>query len=876
MKPTILIICQHFSTGGMPQYTLKIAEKLKKEYDVQIVEVNNYSDEYTVQRKKVPNILQMYGNQKELFSYIKGTKPDIIYFQELPETYLDYYFLQKIYINDDWLIWVTTHSSKSTAKDFTFIPNKIIAVNTWQEKLFEDNFPSHTFIEKWEYPVEDKVTDKLKAKMILGMTGYNVLNVGLFTPSKNQGELFEVARQNTDKTYHFVGNQAINFKDYWEPLMANKPDNCIIWGERSDTDLFYQACDEMYFTSKFELCPIVLKEALSWKLPVKIYKLPSYGVDYDNNPLVTYLQDIKIQNNYNHLKNIAIQEIEVDNIYEKYFKIEKGDVVVDIGAHVGIFTKKALNAGASRVVAIEPDPLFIKELDEIKSDKLQVFELAISAKDGKSTIVSNGNPNEIGKGDVIISTTTFKKFCKATSLLKIDFLKLDCEGGEYDIFTKENMEWLSNNVKNIVGELHIHTEEQKAYIPYMLMLIKQAGFNLVITSVDGFIVQDVTKHLNYYKEVLFYITKQPMQQPFSIHVNYIKGAFIELKGLPEGKYTIEFINQDTGEIPYKTVIGTNCWAKCNIEYFVNWTIKVYKGDSLYQTILFNLSGAKVYIPLESKSLGDTLAWFPYVEEFRKKHNCKVVVSTFLNELFENTYPELEFVKPGQSVIDIHAQYCIGWYYNDETVNINKNPLDPKKQRLQKTASDILGLEYKEIKPKLDLPEVLKNEKTVSLGIHSTTQAKYWNNPTGWQEVCDYINSKNYVPLIISKEKDGYMGNTHPKGAIFNKEEGLENLIGTICSSTAFIGIGSGLSWLAWACNIPVILISGFSEDYTEMQDCIRISSPENVCKGCFNKYKLNAGDWNWCPEHKNTPKQFECTKNITHTKIIDNLQQFLN
>ena len=36
-----------------------------------------------------------------------------------------------------------------------------------------------------------------------------------------------------------------------------------------------------------------------------------------------------------------------------------------------------------------------------------------------------------------------------------------------------------------------------------------------------------------------------------------------------------------------------------------------------------IKGKVVYIIFQSKGLGDTLAWFPYVEEFRKKYNCKV-------------------------------------------------------------------------------------------------------------------------------------------------------------------------------------------------------------------------------------------------------------
>ena len=52
-------------------------------------------------------------------------------------------------------------------------------------------------------------------------------------------------------------------------------------------------------------------------------------------------------------------------------------------------------------------------------------------------------------------------------------------------------------------------------------------------------------------------------------------------------------------------------------------------------------------------MGDTISWVPYCEEFRKKHNCEVVVSTFLNHLFEKTYPNLKFVKPSDVNFDVN-------------------------------------------------------------------------------------------------------------------------------------------------------------------------------------------------------------------------------
>jgi autotransporter strand-loop-strand O-heptosyltransferase len=91
----------------------------------------------------------------------------------------------------------------------------------------------------------------------------------------------------------------------------------------------------------------------------------------------------------------------------------------------------------------------------------------------------------------------------------------------------------------------------------------------------------------------------------------------------------------------------------------------------------------------------------------------------------------------------------------------------------------------------------------------------------------------------------------------------------------FIGIGSGLSWLSWGLGVKTVLISGFSYDWAEMRDCIRISPPKGKCEGCFNRLRLDAGDWNWCPDHKGTQRQFECTKSITSEMVIKELEKVL-
>jgi len=362
-----------------------------------------------------------------------------------------------------------------------------------------------------------------------------------------------------------------------------------------------------------------------------------------------------------------------------------------------------------------------------------------------------------------------------------------------------------------------------------------------------------------------------------VHYHFVKGPFVEIKGQKKAEYLVEFIDKETNKVLFNSTIGNNCWCKCNIEYFVNWKILIYENGKKWAEYDYNANDKKIYVALDSRALGDTLAWFPYLEEFRKKHNCKLVASTFMNDFFSNEYPNIEFIKPGDTAIDLYAMYCIGLFYNDDdSINLFKNPIDPKTVTLQKMCSDILGLEYKEIKPKLKRKNPsLEKINQICIGVFGTAQSKFWNNPTGWQDIVNWLNDRGYTVRLISKEHDDYMGNKLPTGIIKHPNGPIELVMDELKKSKAFIGIGSGLSWLSWALDTPTVLVSGFSYDWAEMQDCIRITAPKGKCEGCFNRLRLNAGDWNWCPDHKGTERQFECTKSITSEMVIKELEKFL-
>jgi autotransporter strand-loop-strand O-heptosyltransferase len=723
-KLKILFLAPHLSTGGMPAFLLKRIENIIKQEELElfVVEYTNFSDEYVVQKNKIKELIKpenffTLGEDKySLMEIIKSNNIDIVHSDEILEGFgqvVPDSLLNDLYDNSrTWKIVETCHNvwfNPNTSKRFN--PDGYAFCTPWHKMSTFSQMPSYS--EVMEHPIENKVPtleEKSQAKEILGLdpNKKHIINVGLWTSGKNQKEGVELAKQleqsNPEIQFHFIGNQAINFAEYWGPIMSNIPSNVTVWGERHDTDLFMRAADVFMFNSTWECNPLVVREAISHGLKIISRNLPQYMDMF--TPYITQIND---------------------------------DIVT---------TKNKL----------------------------------LSLLDSESTY------------EVIDGSSEFEN-------QHIQFYK---------------------NVKN-----------------------------LPITSQTKFIPKP---------EIIQYFVNNP---------------FLEIKGESNSKFKVEFYDE-SGRCHYSEELSSNHWIRLNREYFTKWNTKIWESGKLIYDNTLDLKGKKVFITLESSSLGDTLAWVPYIREFKDKHKCHLVVSTFMNNLFRDTYPDIEFVEPGTGVSGLYAMYKLGWFYKDGEFNLSRNPNDFRIMPLQKTASDILGLEYKETRALLKFPNG-KREKKVGIGIHSTAQAKYWNNPTGWQEVVDYLKLKGYDVVLYSRENDGYMGNNHPVGIRkFESDGTIESVINDMATCEFFVGLGSGLSWLSWSIGLPTVLISGFSQEYSETTtDTYRVIN-KSVCHGCFNSHRLDSGDWNWCPIYKNTERQFECTKEITSQMVIEKINEVIN
>jgi glycosyltransferase involved in cell wall biosynthesis len=239
--------------------------------------------------------------------------------------------LRQLYSDDrSWRIIETCHNTWFDANNNKrYNPDGYIFCTPWhKENTYSTLSSPNTTI---EFPIENKVPtteQKEETKKLLGfdLDKINVVNVGLWTRGKNQGEMVEVAKllekTNPEIIFHFIGNQAVNFQDYWEPIMSDIPSNVRIWGERNDVELFLTAADLMMFNSTLECNPLVVKESISHGLKIIARPLDQYMGIYDD-----YIFPIK-NNNVNDIKDILLNSINSENIYS------------NISVSEGYFSKK--------------------------------------------------------------------------------------------------------------------------------------------------------------------------------------------------------------------------------------------------------------------------------------------------------------------------------------------------------------------------------------------------------------------------------------------------------------------------------------------------------------------------------------------------------
>jgi hypothetical protein len=383
--------------------------------------------------------------------------------------------------------------------------------------------------------------------------------------------------------------------------------------------------------------------------------------------------------------------------------------------------------------------------------------------------------------------------------------------------------------------------------------------------------------------------------------NYNDGASLEILGDDNNTYVVQFYDNKNGELIHQTELKCNHWTKTTRKYFTEWKIVVILNNTEVFSEIFDCHKKNVLIKSDSRALGDSICYAPYYSEFRKKHDCNVTVASMFHWLLKDYYPDIEWVeydKSSNKYKESYATYKIVvginmGLFNEEMSkleNINtRNPNTPIKYikgltffdkgmhrehpmfiPLQKQITNMLGLEFKELRPRFDVEgERPIKEKYICIAEFAAggkhTSMKTWNNQVGWKTLVSELQKRGYKVISISKEKSDL--NVIKRNGDFP----LTDRMLYLKHAEFFIGVSSGLAWLNWAMGKKTVMISGFTEAWNEFtEDNIRIIN-NDVCKGCYNSPehadKLCCFYRTYCP----TGKNFECTRKISPKMVMDKI-----
>ncbi len=325
----------------MPAFLLKRIQALQQysNFEIYVIEWKCYSMEYVVQRKQIQklvgkNFYSFSGNdeaKKSITNFCYEKNINIIHIEEIPEGFdsgnlFDPEIQKELYDSSHpWKVIETCHNIYFNPKENKLHePNGYACVTPYHIKnTFKDQNAKKSLI---SFPIDPSIQSSKSKEEFLDKIGYrrkgefHIINIGLWTSGKNQGYALDIAKRLYDKygftyIFHFIGNQAPNFKDYWEPLMESIPPNVIVWGEKDNTKDYFKLADLMLFTSTWECNPIVLKEAISNNIKIMANNLDHYGEEY--TPFISELTGDSFTDAYNLVdiihSPIKYSDYDIDN-----------------------------------------------------------------------------------------------------------------------------------------------------------------------------------------------------------------------------------------------------------------------------------------------------------------------------------------------------------------------------------------------------------------------------------------------------------------------------------------------------------------------------------------------------------------------------------
>jgi autotransporter strand-loop-strand O-heptosyltransferase len=377
--------------------------------------------------------------------------------------------------------------------------------------------------------------------------------------------------------------------------------------------------------------------------------------------------------------------------------------------------------------------------------------------------------------------------------------------------------------------------------------------------------------------------------PEGIRFDFNLGCRVLLPARAEGNWRVRLSDLDTGHILFESE-NKGAFVNSAKRWYVRFRVQIWSVDDdktvePVPVMTHDFDPRDVLIQFPVGTLGDILAWFPAAARFARRHpNCRVTcaLSGLIIPLLRDSYPDLRLVTHEQVVAEnltatMYATYSLGVFFAGESNDWQ--PTDFRLVGLHHAASYILGVEPIEEAPRLKLPDETRPiaERYAVIAVQSSSGCKYWTNPTGWRDVVGFLKQNRYRVICIDQKPvhgHGLMWTQIPNGAEdWTGDRPLQDRARLLRHASLFVGLSSGLSWLAWAAGCPVVLISGFTHPTNEFATPYRVIN-WHACNSCWNdpRHRFDHKDFFWCPRHQDTSRHFECTRLITAAQVKQVIQ----
>ena len=221
----------------------------------------------------------------------------------------------------------------------------------------------------------------------------------------------------------------------------------------------------------------------NWYIYPKIY----YGLTNSKFPIFETNSGLKIKLRKNSTDLMALTHVWLIGEYKrKNFEINDDDVIIDVGGHIGLFSLYASQfCKNGSIFTFEPMAenfdLLSENIKLNNIDNIKIFNLAVS--NSNSSVKLYLNQDDAGHSmfsksskSVTVNSISLQQIFDNNHIEHCDFLKLDCEGSEYEIIKNLPAPYFKK-IKKMVIEYHM-ADTNPELLDELISILKSQNYNL--------------------------------------------------------------------------------------------------------------------------------------------------------------------------------------------------------------------------------------------------------------------------------------------------------------------------------------------------------------------------------------------------------------